>query len=78
MAQTSSGASYRGPVARDYLVRDTVPLTTLAWSRCSRVAPINVNTQVRLTVPGAQQGQITTDSIDGKVRQILGFQFRRC
>jgi len=80
VAQVSAGTRFFGPVSKDYLARDVIPINTIVWSSCQVVRPINANTQVRID-KGAntqEQGAITTDSIDGKVRQILGFQWRRC
>jgi hypothetical protein len=77
-AQASAGSRFSGPVAKDYLSRDTLGLAALVWMPCGRVVPVNINAQVRVTAPAGQQAQMTTDSIDGKVRQILGLQFRRC
>jgi hypothetical protein len=77
--QASAEANFAGPVARDYLVRDTIPLNTVVWSDCGVVRPVNINAQVRIDNTNPQaSGQITTDSIDGKVRHILGLQWRRC
>jgi hypothetical protein len=76
VAQASSGSKFVGPISKDYLSRDTIPLTAVVWMPCGRVVPVNINAQVRLM--GRGQGQITTDSIDGKVRQILGLQWKRC
>jgi hypothetical protein len=75
-AQASAGTRFSGPVSKDYLSRDT--LGVVAWMPCGRIVPVNVNAQVRVTAPAGQQAQITTDSIDGKVRTILGLQYRNC
>jgi hypothetical protein len=56
-------SEFTGPVAKDYLSRDSVDLT---WSGGEPVVtPLNINAQVRLF--GSGQGQITTDSISGKL-----------
>lgn len=75
---TTSSASFNGPVAKDYLTRDTIALETVAWSPCGRPVPLNINAQVRLAGATSPQAQITTDSIDGKVKHIFGLQFRPC
>jgi hypothetical protein len=78
LQQVSSGTKFTGPVSKDYVSRDTFPVGSLVWAPCGRVIPVNVNAQVRLTTPPGQQGQITTDSIDGKVKQIYNLSWQRC
>jgi hypothetical protein len=67
-----------GPVAKDYTLSDTLPLTTLVWSACNAVVPVNVNTQVKLTGPNNVQAQMTTDSIDGKATMVFSLQWMHC
>lgn len=74
--QASASTRFTGPVAKDYLSRDT--LANVAWMPCARVAPLNINSQVRLTGATNQQAQITVDSIDGKSRTILHLTWRPC
>ena len=76
--QASGGSRFTGPVNKDYLVRDTLGLAALVWSPCGRTVPLSINAQVRITGNTSQAAQITTDSIDGKVRHILGLQFFPC
>lgn len=75
--QVNSGARFNGPVAKDYLDRDTVGV--VAWMPCGRIVPINVNAQIRLIEDSLNlPGQITTDSIDSKIDTILGVRWRNC
>lgn len=74
ISQASAASTFNGPLAKDYLARDTLGL--VSWSPCGSALPLNINTQVRLS--GGRTGQITTDSVDNKVKHILGFQWRRC
>jgi hypothetical protein len=67
-----------GPLAKDYTLSDTLPLTTLVWSGCNVVVPFNVNTAVQLTGPTNVLAQMTTDSIDGKATMVLSLQWQRC
>lgn len=76
-AQATSSSSFTGPVSKDYLSHDELPFSTLVWSQCNAVAPVNINAQVRLS-GGDSPAQITTDSVDGKVQHIFGLRFRRC
>jgi hypothetical protein len=82
--QSSANANWMGPVAKDYLVSDRIPISSVVWSACSVVRPINMNTQVRIepasgaSFPNGARGQITTDSIDGKIAQKYGLSWRRC
>jgi hypothetical protein len=77
-SQVTRKGSFVGPVAKDYLRRDELPLSTVVWSECGMVVPVNINAQVSITGAGSNSAQITTDSIDGKVRHILGLQWRTC
>jgi len=74
--QANGSTRFRGPVAKDYLSRDT--LANVSWMPCARIVPLNVNSQVRLTGATSQPAQITVDSIDGKARTILHLTWRRC
>jgi hypothetical protein len=76
--QASAGLRFTGPVNRDYLSRDTLGLAAMLWMACGRNVPLNVNSQVRLTGLLSRQAQVTSDSFDGKVKHIMGLQFRRC
>ncbi|KAJ3226389.1 hypothetical protein HK099_004967 [Clydaea vesicula] len=62
----------------DYTLRDTFGLTTLVWSQCNAKANVNINSQIRLTAPAGKKGLITTDSVDAKVTQIYGIQWKKC
>lgn len=76
--QSQAGTTFRGPIAKDYLSSDAVKLEAVNWSVCNQNVPFNVKSQVRLSVPFGQSGQITTDSMDTKVEQIYGLLWRRC
>ena len=76
--QTVSRTSFTGPADRDYLVRDVIPLESIVWSQCNANIPVNIKTAVQLRVPTGKSGIITTDSIDAKVAQVYGLQFRQC
>jgi hypothetical protein len=80
IAQVSKDTVFRGPMSKDYLIRDTIPMNSVVWSECNKVVPLNINTQVRIDNSGnrATPGQLTTDSIDGKVKKIFGLQWKRC
>jgi len=79
VAQVSAHCNFVGPVSKDYLVHDEIPLNTVVWSACNVVRPVNANSQIRIN-PGkpGTSGQMTTDSIDGKIKHILGLQWRKC
>ncbi len=79
--QVASQTVLNGPYDNDYLSSDKIPISALVWSPCGAISNGNVNAQVRLSGnAGALRNgaQITVDSIDGKVKQIYGFQWRRC
>jgi hypothetical protein len=71
--------NFSGPTSRDYQIRDTLGLSAVVWSPCGAQRALNINTQVRLSAANRfARGILTTDSIDGAVRQIYGLQWRRC
>jgi hypothetical protein len=77
--QGASQTSFVGPVARDYLLRDTIGLQSLVWSNCGATRPLVVNTQLHITSDDeTKRGQMTTDSIDGKFSTILGISWKPC
>lgn len=76
--QATSSNAFAGPVSKDYLVNEDMPLTSVVWSPCGRQVPLNINAQIRLSGGGTSNGQMTTDSMDGKVKHILGIQYREC
>lgn len=63
------GTDFAGPVAKDYIQSDAVPLLTqkLDLPVCGGTIPLNVSSQVRID-SGAGPNMITTDSIDGSVK----------
>jgi hypothetical protein len=69
----------RGPVDRDYQIRDTLGLSAQIWSPCGARGALNINSQIRLTSTSrSAQGMITLDSIDTKLTHIYGLRWRRC
>ena len=78
--QGTSTLTFDGPVSKDYLDHDAVPFGTLVWSECGAVTPLNVNAQILIDRGSntTERGQITTDSIDGKVRTILALKWKEC
>jgi len=78
--QVSSQTDFVGPTDRDYLVHDQVGAASTVWGPCGVSASLNINSQVRIDNSANRnaRGQLTTDSADGKVAHIIGFQWRRC
>lgn len=78
--QASSTTMFRGPVVKDYLIRDTLALNSVVWSDCNKIVPLNIKTQVNIDNRRNRRGygMLTTDSIDGKVKRVFGFQWKRC
>jgi hypothetical protein len=79
--QVSSESVFNGPYDNDYLSSDKIPISAYIWSPCGAISRGNVNAQVRLSGNAAalsRGAQVTVDSIDGKVKQIYGLQWRRC
>lgn len=69
-----------GPMDRDFQIRDTLGINAVVWSPCGASRALNINTEIRLSNSRNPLGfgVMTTDSIDGAVQLIYGFQWRRC
>jgi len=76
--QARASTNFSGPAAKDYTIGDRLDLNALVWCECNAVVPVNINSQVRIVGDASKQGQITTDSIDGKVTHIYGLQWKQC
>ncbi|CAG8962361.1 hypothetical protein HYFRA_00014158 [Hymenoscyphus fraxineus] len=77
--QVTTQTSFRGPIDGNYEAVDNVDLTSTIWSPCGASAALNINSQVRLTSStAAGRGQITDDSIDGKITFVVGVQWQKC
>ncbi|KAF3924742.1 hypothetical protein AA313_de0208933 [Arthrobotrys entomopaga] len=76
--QASTQSNFNGPYASDYVFTDSIGTESMVWSPCGIDGMLNINSQVRLTGDATKNAQLTTDSIDGKFTQILGFQWRKC
>jgi hypothetical protein len=77
-AQVSTGVQFAGPVAKDYVSRDTVAPAAQVWMPCGMTTPLNINEQARVIGPANKSAQLTTNSVDGKVTLVLGLQWKRC
>lgn len=79
--QTKTAAlesNFRGPMAKDYQIRDTLGLAAAVYSPCGVNRALNLNTQVRVQTSGSQQALMTLDSIDGQLTHKYGLQWQRC
>jgi hypothetical protein len=69
----------RGPITKDYHIRDSLGLEALVWSPCHLSRALNINTQVRAAAASRfARGLITLDSIDGTLTHVYGLRWRRC
>lgn len=69
----------RGPLTKDYQIRDSLGLEALVWSPCGASRSLNINTQVRTAaLSRSARGLITIDSIDGELTHVYGIRWRRC
>ncbi|KAJ3412621.1 hypothetical protein HDV05_000432 [Chytridiales sp. JEL 0842] len=76
IAQARKDTPFNGPQTRSYTIRDSFGLQSTVWSPCGAKANVNIASSIALT--GSGTGLLTTDSIDGKVAQVYGLQWRRC
>lgn len=78
-AQTTTGTNFVGPKSTDYEIVDTLPLTSVVWSPCGALVPLNINSELRLnTTSKTAGGYITDDSLDGKITFVVGVQWQTC
>lgn len=77
-ARASSSAW--GPLDENYQLRDVVGVSSLVWSPCGERRALNINTEVKASNSANPSGHalITTDSIDGSLKQIYALQWARC
>ena len=79
-------ASEVGPMAKDFVYTDHIGLSSVyipdVWSPCNLDRALIINPSIRVSkLDGAAadaQGLITNDSVDGEIRQVFGFVWRRC
>ncbi|KAI9141045.1 hypothetical protein BKA69DRAFT_1076915 [Paraphysoderma sedebokerense] len=71
---------FNGPLTEDYTVRDTCLDSEMVWSGCGGSRNMKVQTEMSVDNSANRNGQglMTTDSIDGKVKQVLGLKWRKC
>ena len=56
-------STFNGPVSRDFFIRDTLSGENLLWSPCGAQRSLNMNVQVSLSHPQAdERGLISLDS----------------
>lgn len=67
-----------GPYNQNYDRTDRISAGTEIWSPCGTEAPLNIRTEVRLEGNSVLPAAISTDQIDGFVRQIYGLNWRPC
>ena len=87
--QTATGrfvATEIGPKAKDFVYSEKIGLTSVyipdVWSPCNIDRALIINPSIRVSkMSGATddaQGLITNDSIDGEIKQVFGFVWRKC
>jgi len=78
--QARAATNFAGPMAKDYVLRDTIAMSSWVWSPCGARVPVNINTALAIdnSADRRAQSQMTTDSIDGKVRHVQGLTWRGC
>jgi hypothetical protein len=74
----SADTTFVGPTAKDYLIRDTLPFSTVVWSSCDVVRPLTVTTQLSLRGTALDPGQISNELVDGKIQFVLALQWKEC
>jgi hypothetical protein len=72
-----------GQYSGDYVYNDNIGLSSAIWSACGVERALNVNTSIRVYNTNSSKypnssGLITTDSVDGQIKQIWGITWRQC
>lgn len=67
-----------GPYVGGYQRQDNLGIASVVWSPCGMNAPLNIRTQVALEGSFYPMAFLTTDQIDGRVRQVYGLTWRAC
>ena len=68
----------KGKFEGNYDLYDTLGLASLVWSPCGADAPLNIRSQLFLSGALTYPAQVTTDQIDGRVKQVFQFKWRKC
>lgn len=76
-ALTSADTTFVGPADKAYLLRDTLPFSSVVWSSCDEVRPLTITTQLQLK-GGTEAGSISADTIDGRLGFVVGLRWRQC
>jgi hypothetical protein len=72
----SLSSSWSGPVTVDpYHFTDTIGLEALVWSRCGVDRNLLINTSISIS---GKEGIITTDTIDGELKETYGLSWKKC
>lgn len=79
-AKTGSLETYfRGPLDKDYHIRDTLGVSALVWHPCGAKRALNINSQIRLDQERRNAvGLLTTDSVDGVFTTVYNLKWKRC
>jgi hypothetical protein len=74
---TKFDTNIKGEFDDDFHLRDTVGLES--FSPCNTERSLNIKTELRLSSSKRNaSGIMTTDSIDGEIKQVYGLKWRRC
>lgn len=66
-------------MSQDYAIEDDNNLSSTVWSPCGAPVALNIDSAVLLKSSIASaSGQITDDSIDGKITFVTGVQWQKC
>lgn len=68
---------FKGPVTKDYLIRDTLPYSTVVWSSCDKVRRLTITTELEL-VGGTTAGEISATTMDGRNASVLELRWQEC
>jgi len=78
-SQSTTSASFSGPVSKDYEIESDLTLSSVVWSPCGSPVALNVDSAVLLrSSASSATGQITDDSIDGKITFVVDLQWQKC
>ena len=60
----------------DYQVTTNLDIISQIYSSCGSDLALNINNEISLT--GSGEGEITEDTVDGKITFVAGVQWQKC
>lgn len=76
--EVETHTSISGPIEKNYDRIDKLGIESLVWSPCGLNVDLDIKSQVYLTGDRYPASFMTVDSVDGTIKQVFHFAWRRC